>query len=79
MEYDVCLIKLGHLIHTDEAYLCSLAQERGYSVRDVPRDSDCLFSAIAVQLGIQPGEISLREQLVEYYRVIHIRIMAPPI
>ena len=38
-------------------------------VRDVPRDGDCLFSAVAVQLnslGIQPGETSLRKQLVEY-------------
>ena len=46
-----------------------LARERGFSVRDVPRDGDCLFSAVAVQLnvlGIQPGEMSLREQLVEY-------------
>ena len=38
-------------------------------VRDVPRDGNCLFSAVAVQLdslGIQPGETSLREQLVEH-------------
>ena len=57
------------LVHSDEAILNSLAQERGFSVIDVPRDGDCLFSAVAVQLnslGIQPGETSLREQLVEY-------------
>ena len=38
-------------------------------VRDVPRDGNCWFSAVTVQLdklGIQPSEISLREQLVEY-------------
>ena len=57
------------LIHSGEAILNSLAQELGFSIRDVPRDGDCLFSAVAVQLnslGIQPGETNLREQLVEY-------------
>ena len=57
------------LIHIGEAILNSLARERGFSVRDVPRDGNCLFSAVAVQLnslGIQPGDTSLREQLVEY-------------
>ena len=47
----------------------SLDRERGFLVRDVPRDGDCLFSAVTMQLdsfGIQPGETSLREQLVEY-------------
>ena len=57
-------------VGTDEVTLNSLAQERGFSVRDVPQDSNCLFLAVAVQLdslGIQPGEeTSLREQLVEY-------------
>ena len=58
-----------HIIHTDEVTLNFLAQERGFSVRDVPRDGNCLFSAVAVQLdrlGIQPGETSMTEQLVEY-------------
>ena len=62
-------MKCAFLIHTEEAILNSLAQGRGFSVRDVPRDGNCLFSAVAVQLnslGIQPGETSLREQLVEY-------------
>lgn len=52
-----------------EAILNSLAQERDFSVRYVPRDGNCLFSAVTVQLNslsIQPGETGLREQLVEY-------------
>ena len=62
-------MKCAFLIHTEEPVLNSLAQERGFSVRDVPRDGNCLFSAVAVQLnslGIQPGKTSLREQLMEY-------------
>ena len=54
------------LFYIDEVTLNSLARDRGFSVRDVPRDGNCLFSAVAVQLdrlGIQPGEMSLREQL----------------
>ena len=54
---------------TRKLHLNSLVRERGFSVRDVPRDGDCLFSAVAVQLnslGIQPGKTSLREQLMEY-------------
>ena len=57
------------LFYTLEVTLNSLARDRGFSVRDVPRDGKCLFSAVAVQLdrlGIQSGETSLREQLVEY-------------
>ena len=63
------MITYPYVIYTDEVTLNSLARERGFLVRDVPRDSNCLFSAVAVQLdslGIQPGETSLREQLVEY-------------
>ena len=59
----------AYLVYTDEIILSSLARERGFSVVDVPRDGNCLFSAVAVQLdsiGIQPNETSLREQLVEY-------------
>ena len=55
--------------YTDEVTLNSLAQERGFSVGDVPRDGNCLFSAVAMQLeklGIPPGETSLRQQLMEY-------------
>ena len=62
------------LVHSDETILNSLARERGFSVRDVPRDGDCLFSAVAVQLnslGILPGETNLREQLVEYLEAHH--------
>ena len=58
-----------HIVHTDEVTLNFLARERGFSVRDVPRDGNCLFSAVAVQLdslGIPPSKTSLREQLVEY-------------
>jgi hypothetical protein len=59
------------LVRTGEAILNSLAHERGFSVRDVPRDGDCLFSAVAVQLntiGIKFDEtrLSLKEQVVEY-------------
>ena len=57
------------LFYTDEVTLNSLAHERGFSVRDVPRDGNCLISAVAVQLDrvdIQLGETSLREQLVEH-------------
>ena len=42
---------------------------RGFSVQEVPRDGNCLFPAVKVQLdhlGIERGETSLREQLVEY-------------
>ena len=62
------------LVHSDEAILNSLARERGFSIRDVPRDGDCLFSAVAVQLnslGIQPGETNLREQLLEAHLYTH--------
>ena len=44
---------------TDEAILNSLARERGFVVQDVPRDGNCLFSAVSMQLenlGIQHGE-----------------------
>ena len=57
------------VVHADEVTLSNLALERGFSVRDVPRDGNCLFSAVAVQLdslGIQHGETGLREQLVEH-------------
>ena len=47
----------------------SLAQEKGFLVRDLPRDGNSLFSGVALQLerlGIPTGETSLRQQLVEY-------------
>ena len=53
----------------DEATLHLLARQRGFTVRDVPRDGNCLFSAVETQLqslGIKPGDIPLREQLVQY-------------
>ena len=56
-------------IYIGETILASLAQKRGFSARDVPRDGNCLFSAVVVELdklGIQPGEMSQREQFVEY-------------
>ena len=36
--------------YSDEATLNPLAREKGFAVQDVPRDGDCLFSAVAVQL-----------------------------
>ena len=47
----------------------TLARERGFAVQDVPRDGNCLFSAVCMQLenvGIQLGEINLRVELVEH-------------
>ena len=70
--FGVCISMImmhAFLVHSDEAILNSLVRERGFSIRDVPRDGVCLFSAVSVQLnsfGIQPGETNLREQLVEY-------------
>ena len=58
-----------HIFHADQGTLNSLVRERGLSVQEVPRDANCLFSAVEVQLhhlGIERGETSLREQLVEY-------------
>ena len=49
------------LFHSEEVTLNFIAQERGFSIRDVPTDGNCLFSAVAVQLdslGIQRGETS---------------------
>ena len=57
------------VVYANEVTLITLALQRGFSVRDVPRDSNCLFSVVAVQLdslGIQPGETGLREQLTEH-------------
>ena len=47
----------------------SLARERGFAVQDVPRDGDCLFSAVGVQLeniGIQSDRRNLRAEIVEH-------------
>ena len=47
----------------------SLARERGFTVQDVSRDGNCLFSAEGVQLenlGIQIGDRNLRAELVEH-------------
>ena len=46
--------------YTDEVTLNSLAQERSFSVRDVPRDGNCLFSAVAVQLVVGISMYELR-------------------
>ena len=67
--YKISTIMFSYVVYTDEVTLNSLPQERGFMVRDVPRDGDCPFSAVAAQLnslGIKPGGTSLREQLVEY-------------
>ena len=44
---DMCMMVLvcSHIVHTDEITLNFLAQERGFSVRDVPRDGNSLFSS----------------------------------
>ena len=58
-----------YVLSIDEAILNSLARERGFAVRDVPRDGNCLFSAVGMQLedvGIQLGERNLRAELVEH-------------
>ena len=62
-----CLPLLSFPI-VDVATLSSLARKRGFAVRDVPRDGDCLFSAVAMQLesiGVHVGNRNLRE-LVEH-------------
>ena len=41
----------SYVVYTDEVTLNSLPQERGFMIRDVPRDGDCPFSAVAVQLN----------------------------
>ena len=49
--------------------LASLAQERGYSILDVPHDGNCLFSTVQYQLrmeGVDFQRGSLRQQLVDY-------------
>ena len=51
------------------ATLTSLASEREFVVRDVPRDGDCLFSAVQLQLeklGVQVRKDALRQQLAAY-------------
>ena len=50
----------------DSTTLYSLEREKGFAVQDVPRDGNCLFSVVKIQLenlGIQLGE---RNQLVEH-------------
>ena len=60
-------------LYSDEGTLNSLARERGFVVQDVPRDGNCLFSAVGMQLenvaihypprqtlqrNVQPNQIS---------------------
>lgn len=50
--------------------LISLAHDRGFSVRSVPGDGNCLFHSVQMQLetlGIQLDHQTMREQLVEYF------------
>ena len=45
------------------------AREHEYTIRDVPRDGNCLFSAVAYQLqsiGYNVDESSLRQEVCEY-------------
>ena len=47
-----------------------LALSRGYTVKDVPHNGNCLFSAVQYQMvkaGVEFEEDTLREQLVEYF------------
>ena len=63
------IITLVVVSYTDEAILNSPARERGFGVQYVPRDGNCLFSAVAMQLenvGIQLGERNLREELIKH-------------
>ena len=68
----LCLLLLTvfHYVSlVDESTLSSLAREKGFAVRDVPRDGNCLFSAVAMtleNLGVQLGDRNLREELVEH-------------
>ena len=65
----VCVTYTFLPFYIDAATLSSLARERGFAVRDVPRDGDCLFSAVAMQLenvGVHVGDRNLREELVEH-------------
>ena len=56
--------------------LTAAAAELGYSIHGVPRDGNCLFSAIAYQLesvGIQNIDAqSLRKTVVNYIRDNHL-------
>ena len=57
-----------HIVQ-DTATLNLLAKQRGFMVRDVAHDGNCLFTAIETQLprfGIHCDGESLREQLVTY-------------
>ena len=50
--------------------MSDLALSRGYVVKDVPHNGNCLFSAVQYQLvnaGVEFEENTLREQLVEYF------------
>ena len=55
----------------DMATLNLLARQRGFIVRDVPCDGNCLFTAVEIQVkkcGTQCGDQTLREQLVTYLK-----------
>ena len=54
----------------DTSTLNFLACQSDFTVIDVPRDGNCLFTAVGIQLprlGIQLGEESLKKQLVTQY------------
>ena len=65
----------GHIKDTNagslqDEGLVDLARESGFSVEDVPRDGNCLFSAVQCQLqlaGVQCEHDTLRKQLVDYF------------
>ena len=64
-EEDTLLDHIGQGMAT----LTSLASERGFVIRDVARDGDCLFSAVQLQLqklGVQVQKDALRQQLAAY-------------
>ena len=50
--------------------MSDLALSRGYTVKDVPHNGNCLFSAVQYQMvktGVEFEKHTLREQLVEYF------------
>ena len=49
--------------------MATLASERGFIVKDVARDGDCLFHAVQLQLqklGFEVQKDALRQQLATY-------------
>jgi len=61
----------------DMATLNLLARQRGFIVRDVSCDGNCLFTAVETQVqkcGTQCGDQTLREQLVTYLKHWRVQV-----